>query len=624
MKLVKTKVVYKEAVESKKNIGIIMWLKVAFFSFLFVGCATLKEPVPVEHVVMFNGNGAPVDPTGDTGCTRQETKDIDLNGYSFYKPCLGSHSYNPASDYKELSPGAYKDYLKQMFQKLEGFYDPNKKTNKILLFFHGGLNKQVGSLERITQQIKYGEGFNLRPSEELECKTPANLTSGSENSDKRYCQIMADGYFPIFVNWHSSFFSTYKDHLFGVRQGEARNGGAPFKKAWTVLTSPLYLAIDLVRGIVRAPVVLGSQWAADIGSLPKVSSVFDDFSPDYVSVDILCREKYPNIESNEQLKVCLQDPQKEFPKIFWGLEKEELEFNNERAQDDSKLPKFSLEADTKTDFEMITGAASYAYSFPTKVILPPFIDAFGSSSWANMLRRVNLLYNTDDEFHSDLDRNWSGQARKDLGQGLARTPDSGGLSRFLNSLVNHIKKNENLKKWEITLVGHSMGTIVMNELLRKYRDKLNVKNIVYMAGASSFRDFETSVLPYLKKDKDIKFYNLMLHRKAELRESNYFDLTPRGSLLLWIDDYLARPDTHEDRTVGRYDNFMVSFHKIPPGLRKQVTIKVFGAGSGKPEIPQKHGDFSSDFRFWDESCWEKYDKKTNQGSPEYCTVQELK
>ncbi|MBM4133912.1 MAG: hypothetical protein FJ245_09110 [Nitrospira sp.] len=197
-------------------------------------------------------------------------------------------------------------------------------------------------------------------------------------------------------------------------------------------------------------------------------------------------------------------------------------------------------------------------------------------------------------------------------------------------------------EWEVTLVGHSMGTIILNEMIRRFgvvteKDASGAERvtfvmpfnrIVYMAAASSIRDFEDTIFPYLTMNTNAQFYHLTLHEEAEERERQdlsipntdweipYFDPLMRGSLLVWIDDFLSNPQTYLDRTLGNYANLMLTAHDTPEGLRDRIHIKAFSAGATEP-TPQKHAEFTNKFRFWREACW-----MPSQASQPDCYVEE--
>jgi hypothetical protein len=151
-----------------------------------------------------------------------------------------------------------------------------------------------------------------------------------------------------------------------------------------------------------------------------------------------------------------------------------------------------------------------------------------------------------------------------------------------------------------------MGTIVLNQMIRNSGD-LPFNRIVYMAGATTVRDYQDSVFPYLRVNLNAQVYHLTLHPKAEVRERfdpgiPYVDLPPRGSLLVWVDDFLSSPETPLDRTVGRFENLVTAVHNTPDDLRGRIHIKAFGVG-GDVRAPQKHGDFTANLKFWKPECW---------------------
>ena len=136
---------------------------------------------------------------------------------------------------------------------------------------------------------------------------------------------------------------------------------------------------------------------------------------------------------------------------------------------------------------------------------------------------------------------------------------------------------------------------------------LPFNRIVYMAGATTVRDYQDSLFPYLRESQQAEVFHLMLHPKAEVRERfdpgiPYVDFPPRGSLLAWVDDFLSTPETPLDRTVGRFENLLSAVHNTPDGLRGRIHIKAFGVG-GNVRAPQKHGDFTAHLKFWKPECW---------------------
>lgn len=159
-----------------------------------------------------------------------------------------------------------------------------------------------------------------------------------------------------------------------------------------------------------------------------------------------------------------------------------------------------------------------------------------------------------------------------------------------------------------TLVGHSTGAIIVNRLVDAFPD-LEIRDIVYLASASTVDDFESSILPYLARNDDSYFYNITLDTVAESREvTPGFPVfaAPSGSLLEWLDVYFTSPPAHTGRVIGKWENAMASVHQIPPGLRDRVTYMKFPYGDDR--YPQTHGgpnDLDLEkFHFWRREDWQ--------------------
>jgi hypothetical protein len=84
----------------------------------------------------------------------------------------------------------------------------------------------------------------------------------------------------------------------------------------------------------------------------------------------------------------------------------------------------------------------------------------------------------------------------------------------------------------ITLIGHSMGAIVVDEILRNFPD-LPYRNIVFIGAAPSVRDTISALdqVTRAQPRRDLRFYNLSLHQVAEANEVGYLGAVARGSLL---------------------------------------------------------------------------------------------
>lgn len=410
---------------------------------------------------------------------------------------------------------------------------------EILIFVHGGLNTQNGSLDRAASLF------------------PKILCEG--------------GYYPVFINWKSSLWSSYGEHLVNVRQGTRYDF-----LHWQTLLAPTVFVIDIARSLARAPVAWAELFSNDFQG-----SIFHSAATEHQ----MLRDLIAEAKSDQG--------------------------NNITA---SSLDQMTESSGWKTLWSTFT----YFLTLPTKLASVPFIDAFGTSAWSNMQRRTQMLFHTQEEseFNSKV-RQFHREKILNSGtlEDLTYLDAQGGLSLFLNELIEKLKDEP--KKYKVTLVGHSAGTIILNQLIREFGERIkkeapniSVSKIVYLAAASTIQDYRGSIWPYLRMDGHTKFYNLMLHNKAEAQDSTVvpfpllkefeWDPGPRGSLLVWVDAFLSNPLTAEDRTVGKFTNLMKTVQETPRDIRGQIYLKVFNIG-GEYD-PVHHAGFGDKFKFWDDGC----------------------
>lgn len=158
----------------------------------------------------------------------------------------------------------------------------------------------------------------------------------------------------------------------------------------------------------------------------------------------------------------------------------------------------------------------------------------------------------------------------------------------------------------------------LNHLLHEFPD-LSIDHIVYLASAASVRDYEYAVFPYLDQHKAARMYHVTLHNFAELRDQYFYEIPPAGSLLVWIDSFLAKPETFRDRTAGTFANLMRFAEETPSHLKSRISIKSFGIGEKiERSDPQHHGHFGffdgrhqKDGLFWRQEFW-KIDAEERQ------------
>lgn len=410
------------------------------------------------------------------------------------------------------------------------------KDTNLLIYVHGGLNTLETSIARATEQYK---------------------------------PMLQEGTYPVFINWRSGPFTSYFDHLFRIRDGE-------IKKKNAAASSLFYLATDV------------------LGVVSKIPEAWVEQGSDSV-VDTLGREDSTNEElvvGKSQVKVLHSDV-------------------SSRPVLDS-IGKGSLWAVT-SPFKLVTTSAAYA---------------FGKPAWDIMVRRSRELLIRSCEFyegdhrcnstkaaHADASSMFGlygvtshaelreSEASKLVCKTGSREPVcSGALSVFIKKLIES-KCNGNSNDScpdTITVIGHSMGAIVVAELLRFF-PHLKYDNVVFMGAAATSRDALSSLPPYMQEHRNTKFYNLSLHPHAEDTETNFWGLVPNGSLLTWIDSMYGLPENEIDKTFGQWINARQTARLIPVDVAERMHFRVFGFGEGEP---RKHGEFDkAEFRYWRPEFW---------------------
>lgn len=450
--------------------------------------------------------------------------------------------------HRDFKPDTRGDQTEGRFADLFGAMDcyfrcHPDQPRRILIFAHGGLTTQDADIQRAQWQI------------------PA---------------IKRAGFYPVFIDWNAEFPSSYFEHLAYVRQGEKSKTVDHF------LTAPLYLLGDLGCGIARAPSIWTQLSGVDAPLADARLKAMAEHQPhwlvDWTTLNV--GKQYL------QLADWYSDGAAPLPK-------------------DGEVPPISISmgAEMRTPQCWFWDGAEFLGTDPLKYLCVPLLAALGTPAWENMSRRTATLFEDPTEY------NVLQQTHMNIDQ-LLQTGPPGHFEVFLRELETHIAdldKAEPGRAVHVTLVGHSMGTMVLNKALHRHPN-LPVDNIVYMAAACSVRDCVANVVPFLVDHPQTQFYDLCLHPTCEIADVELFDLPPRGSLLVWIDEFLNAPQTMADRTFGRWQNVIPHVYLFPQSIWAQFHIKAFDMTphgetwlDGKPE-PQRHGDFS-EMPYWDQSFW---------------------
>lgn len=366
-----------------------------------------------------------------------------------------------------------------------------------------------------------------------------------------------DWHYPVFVSWPSDALSTYLEQSFSIREGRPTNAMIG------VMTSPIMIASDLLRSVGNYPSTFYYQFTTE-------------------------KDRFASIGFNKPLSRA------------WKEAAEKVCDNPENANGIcSPIPEPKVVANRST---FVRNNYNTTYNAVTTLPTSTVRYTIGSlwhsgisqSSWDNMKRRTQNIFYPPHSF----------DARQE--QGVA----GGQFFEFLLDRAQFVAANRKMD-YEITLVGHSMGAIVINTALEK--DALSwassgaLKRVVYMAGAASINETLEAVGPVLETatrlQQPIDFHNLTLNRVAEISEAHYWGVVPLGSLLVSIDQHHDKPVHPLERTVGSETNIHTSIDIIDQKLRSSGGKLIFKSFDRCPgQLPAKHGDFGS-LAFWKEVTW---------------------
>lgn len=383
--------------------------------------------------------------------------------------------------------------------------------------------------------------------------------------EKELKNILKEGKYPLFISWDSGFLKNYTDHLLFLRRGSrVTNISGP-------LSSPFILLEDFFRSVVRIPANL------------YYASVRAATTPIQIKTNL---EEAYDIEINK-----IEVPESERTNF-------DLNISN------SKSDKWKDKSHVFKDF--------WSIGNPVKLIGAPLSDGFATGAWNSMLRRTDLILTKDITPKTIINFSKINNESTVSKEVENKTAVTKLLDKYLKKEKSQpINKNFTgvVKKYgNVTIIGHSMGAIVANNIISKYQD-INFTNIVYMAAASKIRDIEYIISPYLKVNKNTEFYNLSLNPYREINENMAWDFIPRGSLLVYLDSVFTDVNSYQDRMAGNWYNIILAANNVfPEDIRSRVHLTQYGIYEDETKAPQTHGAFD-EFKFWSEEFWKAEDKR---------------
>ena len=433
-------------------------------------------------------------------------------------------------------------------------------------------------------------------------------------------------YYPVFILWPSGM-DTYTDSLFHYFQGEwdrpADTVAAPFK---------------IITDLMQVPSRLLSNYATSYRLASNSTCYLETDSPFLNEASCAVNSWLAMVISKKNVSITNSSFIANDPCIKGN---EKVGFHCVDIQKDH--------IDEFYNRKLL----QRVFLLPAKLITIPVTDPLARRAWNSMIARIRFTFRTP----CPADISGAGNC------------ESGVVYQFFKALKDY--RSEDDKK--ITLIGHSMGSIVAGEIIREFHE-LPYENVVFGGAAISIREFKNTVeatllkkvematryselikdreslkreLSLLEKteeikgvmarnekaiddlklreerDKPFKFYNLSLHPFAEAREENLLGLIPSGSLLEWIDQIIENPADGLDRTLGKWVNIspLLANQDDQPedenfdhGLLKNCYMH-FSRFGLDPKQPLKHTHFSNDidgrFKYWKPENWMPDNKQCN-------------
>jgi hypothetical protein len=430
----------------------------------------------------------------------------------------------------------------------------------LLLYFNGGLNTPQDVIDRSVEQ-----GPRMRDA----------------------------GYYPLFMAWPTGPTTSYFEQVYQTNNGRYSEERQP-------LTGSLRFASSLLVGIARAP----ADWVYNVR---RFNDTIGHTTCEFVVADPML----PSVAPAGDAAGCIEPKQASFRAVpdNPGGQVVVSDFVNSGPQDPRR-------------------AAELVATTAPRVLLVPLADGFGEAAWKNMKRRTERTIHAEFELEGR-DPYWEA-----LRQRYPR--GTGGFAQFMALLESctrgipadggppcpegvSAEARAKLCHAKLTIIGHSMGAIVVNQLVQAFPD-LNYESIVYLSGAATVRDTKAALEPVLRQHGGrTTFYNLMLHPLNEALETHFAGSIPSGSLLVWIDEMLEHPDTRLDRTVGQWSNMQGGRHAFAPDVRARVRLKIFdlaphehmlrkapddNAPNDDRLVVREHGGYNfKGVPFWDKAFW---------------------
>ena len=266
-------------------------------------------------------------------------------------------------------------------------------------------------------------------------------------------------------------------------------------------------------------------------------------------------------------------------------------------------------------------------SYFLSILVLPVTEGFGAPAWGIMKRRVDEATGS---VAPAQDTRPTGAARtliQALRKSIVMKP-SCSTSQPTDVIDGKFCWANTSTEVTVTLVGHSMGTMVINRLLQTVEDPsllprsptLPVDQIIYLAPACSINEAEHLLMPYLDRHPNTHFWLFTLNKRDESREipfNGFAVFVPRGTLLAWIDTFLETEVGPGEGRLG-WVKYLDAFYGLsdqkvsPRDLRDYFTRASSPWRSLNVNWSLKNSSarlhaFSSQRRVWDHTAPERHE-----------------
>lgn len=442
----------------------------------------------------------------------------------------------------------------------------NSEKIKLLIYIHGGLNKVSSSLAN-NEKLKN------------------DITTDEEH-----------WYYPKFLVWPSDGSTNYFEHAFNVSGG--RYSENVFRGAFggtaALISDSLQAIVNIPRSwYVQAVNVKDHLWGRN-NNFNNINSRYLPIGLSHAWVQArnnYCRaqgfgqaSKFTDpIVRNDCPSTATHNPKR--ANLYWSS-----------YQRDSLNPL----RNPKILWERASALSRLTFGSLTH-------SEIGAASWRNMKRRAINITSPTVMFDSRIqDRHSCNAEDQRCVSGI----------QYFDQLLKQINDGPDPDRYEITLIGHSMGAFILNSLINTHLEILVenqiLSNVVYMAAATNIEEtiltirnlYQAYESKSIESDQWPKVSNLMLNRVAEVSEMMFSGLVPSGSLLVWVDEIYERPNHPAGRTIGAEVNVFSALpyieQQLGPYYTDKITFKSFDRAPGSK--PASHGEFNDD-KFWHPSFW---------------------